>query len=355
MKLAVGEKPKCLREIEKHRVLYGHKNLKYVKNNWAFYWRFLCRLEDTGYRPTTIRRYYSQIKVFLNWLGSKSVRHVKRKDIESYIMHLKTNKHYKLYTMRYYREALCVFFAFVMGFSRMKVNPASNLAVRTHYPQPENMDFFIQSELEMMIAKPKMELERTRRYDFTTDYSFRRKIYALKMARLVLKILFSTGIRPCELSNMELEDFRLNDLKLRIRSKGNQQYIVQDRNVFISEKTAEELQELIRLQQGIRTPHSGTYLFIHYNGWKFGAHEPNRIVRYWASRCAINRRVYAYMTRYTYCTRLVENGIDAYSLKKLMGHKQLAITLKHYLKLTPTELRKEWRQFNPLKRREASR
>jgi hypothetical protein len=31
-----------------------------------------------------------------------------------------------------------------------------------------------------------------------------------------------------------------------------------------------------------------------------------------------------------------------------MGHKQMAVTLKHYLKLTPAEIRKEWKQFNPL-------
>jgi site-specific recombinase XerD len=45
---------------------------------------------------------------------------------------------------------------------------------------------------------------------------------------------------------------------------------------------------------------------------------------------------------------LVENGADPYSLKKLMGHKQMATSLKHYLKLTPEELRREWREFNPL-------
>jgi integrase/recombinase XerD len=348
MKLAVGEKPKCLREVDKHRARYHQKNLKYVKNNQVFYWRFLCWLEDTGYQPATIGRYYSQVKLFLDWQGSKSLRHVKKKDIEDYITHLKNSKRYKLYTLRYHREALCVFFGFVMRYSRMKVNPASNLAVRTHYPQPENMDFFTQDEIEMMMKKPKVELDRTRGCDFTTDYRFRRKIYTLKMERLILKILFSTGIRPCEISNMEIEDFRLHELKLRIRSKGNQQYIVRDRNVFVTKKTAAELQDLIQLQQEIRTRHSGTNLFVHYNGWRFSSGEPKRIVRYWASRCGIRRRVYAYMTRYTYCTRLVENGIDAWSLKKLMGHKQLAVTLKHYLKLTPTEIRKEWREFNPL-------
>ena len=54
------------------------------------------------------------------------------------------------------------------------------------------------------------------------------------------------------------------------------------------------------------------------------------------------------MCRYTYCTRLVENGVDLASLRQLMGHKQTATSLKHYLKLTPAELRKEWKQYNPL-------
>ena len=31
-----------------------------------------------------------------------------------------------------------------------------------------------------------------------------------------------------------------------------------------------------------------------------------------------------------------------------MGHTQTAVTLKHYLKLTPSELRREWKEFNPL-------
>ena len=48
-----------------------------------------------------------------------------------------------------------------------------------------------------------------------------------------------------------------------------------------------------------------------------GNNYPNRILKYWASTCGIVRRLYAYMIRYTYCTRLVENGTDIYSLKKL--------------------------------------
>lgn len=349
MKLKAGEKEKCLKEINRYRKLYSNKNLKYVKNNYVFYWRFLAHLEDIGYRPMTIGRYYSQIKKFLNWRGNKTVRKVKKTDMEEYITYLKKSKRYKLYTIRYFKEALNVFFEFVMRFSRMKVNPTSNLRVRIHYPKKENMDFFKQSEIEILINRPLMVLDQIDVSDFKTDYMFKRKVYTIKMERLILKIMFSTGVRPCEITNIELKDFKYDDLKLRIRSKGNQQYIVKDRNVFITEKTSMEIQELLQLQKGIRTDYSENRLFIHYNGWKLGNSYPNTIVRYWASRCGIKRRVYAYMIRYTYCTRLVENGIDAYSLKKLMGHKQLAVTLKHYLKLTPSEIKKEWIKFNPLK------
>lgn len=82
-------------------------------------------------------------------------------------------------------------------------------------------------------------------------------------------------------------------------------------------------------------------LFIHYfGGGMIASHYPNRAVKRWAQSCGTARRVHAYMCRYTYCTRLVENGVGPCSQKKLMGHKQMATTLKHYLKLSTQELRR---------------
>jgi site-specific recombinase XerD len=103
------------------------------------------------------------------------------------------------------------------------------------------------------------------------------------------------------------------------------------------------------LSSAVRSADSRGRLFIHYHGGgPLGASYPNVVVKRWAGACGIARDVYAYMVRYTYCTRLVEQGVDLYSLKRLMGHKQMAVTLKHYLKLTPAEIRREWKQFNPL-------
>lgn len=353
MKL-VNTAPKYLREINKHRKLYEHKNLRYVRDNNVFYWRFLASLQDNGYQPSTIDNYRYRLRRFLDWLDTKSVRRVKKKDIERYLLYLKNDCNYIPYTLRYIRESIGKFFGFVMQFCRMKVNPTAALGIRIYYPQPEKMDVFTQQELTLMVKKPLKALERTNRSDFRTDYYYRRAIYRMNMHYLMLKLLFSTGIRPCELVRIEIKDFKTEQLKLRIRSKGNQQYIVKDRNVFITEKMARQLQEYIELKKEIRNPEDVDILFHHYNGWKISNNYINSVVKFWANMCDIGRHVYGYMTRYTYCTRLVENGVDLYSLKKLMGHKQTAVTLKHYVKLTRTELRKEWKRYNPLQKGESS-
>lgn len=341
---------KYLREIEQHRTLYKGKNLKYVKDNWIFYWRFLSYLQDIGYRPRTLQRYHEKLRMFLNWIGNKSLRRIKKKDVEEYLLYLKNERHIVPYAIRYVKEAIGIFFAYIMRFARIKVNPTANLGIRIHYKQPKKMYYFTREEVAMLVKKPLQELKMIDRTDFPTNYSYRGRIYTIKMQYLILKLMISTGIRPCEVTNIEPEDFQPEELRLRVRTKGNQQYIMKERHVFITEKTVKELQELLVLQKSIRRPESENRLFIHYFGGKLSSSYPNVIVKYWALRCGIRRNVYAYMIRYTYCTRLVENGVDVYSLKKLMGHKQMVVTLKHYLKLTPTEIRREWKEFNPLKK-----
>jgi len=236
-----------------------------------------------------------------------------------------------------------------MRYCRMKRNPAAGLRIRTHFPQPERIEVFSQPEVFMLTGRPLQDRDRLSRGDFPTEYSYRNAQYTLSMQYLMLKLLFSTGIRPWELVHLETGDLEAGRLRLRVRNKGNQQYLVNDRHVFVTGKTVGELQELVEMSRAVRNGLSSQRLFIHYfGGGRIAPNYPNRVIQYWARRCGIARRVHAYMCRYTYCTRLVEQGADPYSLKRLMGHKQMATTLKHYLKLTPQELRREWRVFNPL-------
>ena len=51
----VGRLKKFQRDIECYRKLYESKDLRRVRDNWVFYWRFLAHLQDIGYRTNTIQ------------------------------------------------------------------------------------------------------------------------------------------------------------------------------------------------------------------------------------------------------------------------------------------------------------
>jgi site-specific recombinase XerD len=349
MSWKAGGPQKFQREIQHHRGLYEGKDLRRVRNNWVFYWRFLAYLEDIGYRPRTIQGYYDRLSRFLRWLGRKPLRRVRQGEIEAYLLYHKRERQRVAYTIRYEKQALGVFFNWLMGFCAIRRNPTAALGLRIYYPQPEKMDLFSRAETELIVSAPLRALQRVDRDDFSTERRWREELHRLKMEHLVLRFLFSTGMRPCELVALEIKDFDRETLRLRVRNKGNQQYIASDRHVFLSEGTKQRLEELLRLSQTVRGADSAGKLFIHYHGGgPLGAGYCKVVVKRWAAACGIARNVYAYMARYTFCTRLVENGVDLYSLKRLMGHKQVAVTLRHYLKLTSEEIRKEWKQFNPL-------
>jgi len=348
-----GER-KFERDIERHRALYGRRNLRFVRNNEVLYWRFLAHLQDRGYQPRTVERYHGQLRMFLCWLAGKPLRRVRREDVERFLLWYRQERSRHPYTLRYLREALAVFFGFVMSHAAIKRNPAAGLRIRTHYPQPERLDLFSPEETLLLVRRPQEERQRTSRQQFSSERFYRRVLYRLMAEHLMLMLMFSTGLRPCEITNAGPADLDAPGLRLRVRNKGTQRYIVEDRHVFLSERTAEQLQQLIAAGQGLYGPGAANRLFVCHRGG--GTLDPgylNRMTKYWARRCGIARNVYAYMCRYTYCTRLVENGVDPYSLKRLMGHKQAATSLRHYLKLTPSELRKQWRQYNPVGERGA--
>ena len=348
-----GER-KFQRDIRRYRELYGRRNLRFVRSNAVLYWRFLAHLEDRGYRPRTVERFHEKLRTFLRWVGTRSVRRLKAQDVERYLLWFKAERVCAPYTLRYVREALSVFFQFLLMYAGMRRNPATGLRIRTHYPQPERMDLFSPEETLLLLKAPREERGSLERTDFPTARANREASYTLLLHYLILKLMLSTGIRPSEIMNAKRDDLDEEGCRLTVRTKGNQQYIVAERVLFLTGRTVAELSELIAMGDDARSVDSAGRLFVHYRGgYPLGGNYPNTTVKHWAARCGIRRTVYAYMCRYTYCTRLVENGVDPYSLKALMGHKQMATSLIHYLKLSPAELRREWRAYNPLSDRGA--
>ena len=114
------------------------------------------------------------------------------------------------------------------------------------------MDLFSPEELLRLLRASREEREQLDPTRFPTPRAYREASYALLLDYLILKLMLSTGIRPCEIANARREDLEEAACRLRVRTKGTQQYMVAERALFLSPRTVEELRELLLLSEEVR-------------------------------------------------------------------------------------------------------
>ena len=118
----------------------------------------------------------------------------------------------------------------------------------------------------VLVGAPARARERLQRAAFPTEHTWRAERYRLALHHVILKLLFSTGMRPCEIVGLEPQDVDHERLKLRVRAKGKQRHLAQQRSVFITARTAHQLQELVGQSAAVRSGASQDRLLIHYRG-----------------------------------------------------------------------------------------
>lgn len=127
--------------------------------------------------------------------------------------------------------------------------------------------------------------------------------------RLVIELLYSTGIRLSELLALKVEDITDNTLMIR-QGKG-----AKDRMTIISPSLA---QRILELKQ------SGK-IFEGRNG-KYSKRSIQLILRNAARKAGITQKVTPHMLRHSFATHLLENGTDIRYIQSLLGHSELKTT-----------------------------
>lgn len=159
--------------------------------------------------------------------------------------------------------------------------------------------------------------------------------------RLLLVLLYATGLRRAEIARLNLADLDLGAGLIRTVGKGNK-----ERQVPIGDSTLPELRayleerELLLSKLGSGT----TSLFLSRNGQLLSLRTINRLVLAWGLRTGV--RVTPHMLRHSYATHLLENGADIRLIKELLGHASLATT-QQYTHLTAEKLKAVYAKAHP--------
>lgn len=140
--------------------------------------------------------------------------------------------------------------------------------------------------------------------------------------RLILELLYATGVRVSELVGIKLLDIDKNNNSIKILGKGRKERIV-----FFGSYARDILD--LYLKDGRRKilkGHQSDYLFLNKNGKKLSARYVRVIINKVVSRCGIEYHISPHTLRHTFATDMLNAGADLMSVKELLGHSSLNTT-----------------------------
>jgi len=255
---------------------------------------------ERNYSSDTIISYEKDIKEYLVYVidNNKKILGIKYKDIKSYLTHL-NDKENNNATISRKISSLRSFYKFLVSNGITDNNPF--LSVKLPKKEKKLPRFFNYSELEEMFEVPNLNTPLGQR------------------DRLILEMLYGTGVRVSELVNIKISDIKGKEI--RIFGKGNK-----ERYVEFGEYADEILQ--LYLKDGYKklNKRNSEYLFLNKNYTKLTDRGVRFLLDKIISETSINKNISPHMIRHSFATHLLNEGCDLLSVQQLLGHESLSAT-----------------------------
>ena len=168
-----------------------------------------------------------------------------------------------------------------------------------------------------------------------------------KRDRAVLEVLYGSGLRVSELSNLDLGDIDLKQGSLRVVGKGNKERVVPLGRAAIASLAA-YLEVRTSLPRGASAHPQA--LFLSVRGARLGVRQVQLLVHRYGALGAGRGDLHPHALRHTCATHMLEGGADLRAIQEMLGHASLATT-QRYTHVSLDQLMKVYDGAHPLAKR----
>jgi integrase/recombinase XerC len=257
------------------------------------------------YSRNTIISYENDLNSFLGFLeiqfGGLDLKDIKPAFVRTWLAKLKEDDH-NAKTINRKISALKTFFKYQLKLGLIEVSPMTTIVSPK---QNKRLPHFVDKrDTDTLFTH----------MEFGNDWSGRTE-------RLVLSILYNTGIRQAELLGLKESQIDLTRLQFKVMGKGGKERIIP-----ISLELAEEIEAYKKEKYRTIENPDKTLLLVRENGlplypkWVY-----NSVKKYLSQVTTIEKRS-PHVLRHTFATHLSNNGADLNAVKELLGHSSLAAT-----------------------------
>ncbi len=158
----------------------------------------------------------------------------------------------------------------------------------------------------------------------------------------MLELLYATGLRVSELVGIRLNDVNLKIGYLKTLGKGSK-----ERMVPVGNAARERIEQyLFTNRHRFLKGKESIYLFVGRSGKRLTRQWFWKIIRKYAKRAGITKRITPHSLRHSFASHLLERGADLRSVQMMLGHSDISST-QIYTHVTRERLKAIHHQYHP--------
>ena len=160
--------------------------------------------------------------------------------------------------------------------------------------------------------------------------------------RVILEILYGSGVRVSELVNIKIKDIDFNEKTIDIIGKGNKERIVS-----FGDYAKDAIKEYMNSsRKDLLENIDSEYLIVGKKKEKLTTRRIEQIIDEIIKKASIKMNITPHVFRHTFATHLLDNGCDLLAVKELLGHTSLSST-EIYTHVSNEHLREVYRKCHP--------
>lgn len=159
--------------------------------------------------------------------------------------------------------------------------------------------------------------------------------------KLIIELLYATGMRRTELVNLKIQDLDLAGHQLKVLGKRNKERIIP-----LLYSTVRQINTYLGKRSELQSRSDSSYLLLTKDGLKIYETLVYRTINKYFSLVSPKVKKSPHILRHTFATHLLNRGADLNSVKELLGHSSLAST-QVYTHNSIAELKKVHQKAHP--------
>jgi integrase/recombinase XerD len=279
---------------------------------------------EKGLSKNTIESYSRDLQKFITYLEKNNradVSRITNLDIMSFLVEIKSQGLSSKSTGRNL-SAVRMFFRFLVHEGFLDGDPSINIeSPKIGASLPSVLSI---AEVDSLLSQPDLKTTRGLR------------------DRAMLELLYATGVRVSELVNLKLTSINLEVGYIIAFGKGSKERIIP-----LGDTAKHYLKEYLATA---RPKHAkemiSSVLFLNPSGNKFSREGFWKMLKRYALKAGINKKLSPHTLRHSFATHLLERGADLRSVQIMLGHVDIATT-QIYTHITQERLKKVHKQYHP--------